>query len=141
MLSDSAEAYSSLHAQLVEELPRFLDLVAKYIDVVSVHIADLQARLHADIVAQLEPIVGFFGKGSGNIVGDYHATMIKGGKVESLSRDIAFLVRWRDYLWGSGEPIPIHHSDSQEWDDASSRISRAMTVGQYTRRASKGDVW
>ncbi|KAI8825702.1 uncharacterized protein EV422DRAFT_137250 [Fimicolochytrium jonesii] len=111
VLTDSADAYSSIHAQLIEELPRFLDLAAKYIDVVAVHIADMQARTHKTFLEQVQPIVQLItADQSGevashaSVVEEYKAALAVGGDLELFTRSITLLARWRETVW---ENAPI----------------------------------
>ncbi|TPX67581.1 hypothetical protein SpCBS45565_g03710 [Spizellomyces sp. 'palustris'] len=114
-LNDSAEAYGSLHGQLVEELPQFLDLVAKYIDVVAVYIADLQAQVHASIVSELKPILELTGGANEDIIGSYLGAMESGGRVDVISRNVNLLARWRGDIWGP-EAAVRKSQDENGWE-------------------------
>ncbi|KAI8591980.1 hypothetical protein BDZ88DRAFT_409187 [Geranomyces variabilis] len=104
-LSESASAYSSIHAQLIEELPRFLDLVAKYIDVVAAHIADMQAKVHRDIADNLRPIADAFPSTGRTIIEDFAAAMAPGANLEIQTRSLALLARWREGIWDNGMSV------------------------------------
>ncbi|KAI8921901.1 hypothetical protein DFJ77DRAFT_505668 [Powellomyces hirtus] len=146
VLNESAEAYQSIHAQLIEELPRFLDLVAKYMDVVSVHIADLQAKLHAELIVHLKPIGELVGTSDGQIVDEFIAAMAPGASVEMSSRNIRLLTRWRESIWDNGMsigPDPLfasHLSHSRQGSgimDNEQSISRSSSYqGSLSRERS-----
>ncbi|KAJ3155391.1 hypothetical protein HDU86_004293 [Geranomyces michiganensis] len=106
-LSESASAYSSIHAQLIEELPRFLDLVAKYIDVVAVHIADMQAKVHREIAANLRPIAEAFPSSGRTVIEEFAAAMAPGSNLEVQTRSIALLARWREAIWDNGMSVGL----------------------------------
>ncbi|KAL1920032.1 uncharacterized protein VTP21DRAFT_1178 [Calcarisporiella thermophila] len=57
-LKESADAYLSIHAQLLEELPRFLALTTEYYDAVVGEIARIQSKFYKDMASRLESRLG-----------------------------------------------------------------------------------
>ncbi|KAJ3103747.1 hypothetical protein HDU96_009154 [Phlyctochytrium bullatum] len=52
----SADEYRALHAELLEELPKFLRLASQYLDHVFVAILNIQANVHMEVRNRLEPV-------------------------------------------------------------------------------------
>ncbi|KAI9003213.1 hypothetical protein BC832DRAFT_593288 [Gaertneriomyces semiglobifer] len=88
VIEESADAYVSLHAQLIEELPVFLDLTAKYVDVVCVFIADVQAKVHEAIVASWKGVL--------EVCNDTHHD------ADIVMRELTSLGKWREWNWNGG---------------------------------------
>jgi hypothetical protein len=55
-LEESASQYESLNAQLVEELPKWLELVRTYMEIVWGHVASVQAKVYEDVFLKLEGV-------------------------------------------------------------------------------------
>ncbi|KAI9100492.1 hypothetical protein DFS34DRAFT_614778 [Phlyctochytrium arcticum] len=132
-LNDSAEAYSSLHGQLVEELPMFLDLVAKYVDVVAVGVADIQAQVYERLVAEFDPVVKLISGKNGatngdaiNVIGEYMRAMRVGEPCELAARELRLLGGWRNEVWGGLSPGANGLSDG---DGGTPSRPRSRTVG------------
>ncbi|RKO85032.1 hypothetical protein BDK51DRAFT_32863, partial [Blyttiomyces helicus] len=104
-LAESADAYLSLNAQLTEELPHFLDLVAKAIDVLVAAIAEIQSQVYGAIHAQLDPLLAMLleGRGPGELTGDVRADYEKavgvGSRVDVETRGVGLLWRWRELVY------------------------------------------
>ncbi|KAJ3279401.1 hypothetical protein HK104_001500 [Borealophlyctis nickersoniae] len=152
-LLESAEAYSSLNAQLLEELPKFLDLVCKYIDIVVCHIADIQAQVYRDIRIELMPLADALRGGAdgiaGDIIGEYARHMEIGGPVEVATRDISTLWKWREFIWMDNSehlllPMGADASRRRSWVEPRSRPT-SMSDNDFrrsilVRKASAGHV-
>ena len=71
-LAESADVYTSMNAQLVEELPKFLSLVESLVDIIVIRIATVQAETYYDLYT----IMNILPPGSAvdglQVVLDYH---------------------------------------------------------------------
>ncbi|KAJ3035762.1 hypothetical protein HDV00_003433 [Rhizophlyctis rosea] len=143
-LLESADAYTSINAQLVEELPKFLDLVSQYMDIVVRHIAEIQQGVFLDIETEMGGVAervrgrsgewreeGGGGEGGG-IVEGYLGCLEEGGALEVLTRSIGIMEGWREFMWASGTNHAVPSGDS-------GRASRVLKRRSLQRNSSYMD--
>ncbi|TPX34717.1 hypothetical protein SmJEL517_g02691 [Synchytrium microbalum] len=99
-LAESADTYTSMNAQLVEELPKFLSLVESMIDIIVVRIVTVQAQTYYD----LHTIMNILPPGAIvdglQVVPLYQQSVAVGGTVESAFKGMGALSKWRRSIWG-----------------------------------------
>ncbi|KAI8837588.1 hypothetical protein BC829DRAFT_404977 [Chytridium lagenaria] len=100
----SADEYLALHAELLDELPKFLSLALKYFDTVMIALVGIQTSVHMEVRNKLEPVAENFlstrssvspysGKRRSIVVGTRSSAKWPQGEV---------IGRWREGFEGDG---------------------------------------
>ncbi|KAJ3326754.1 hypothetical protein HDU76_012676, partial [Blyttiomyces sp. JEL0837] len=99
-LEESAEAFTSLNAQLLEELPKFLSLVTEYLNILIAHIARIQVTVYEEIRNQIGPVAEMVDEGRGGGGRHGHSAGASGG---GSGQNSEIVERWRRTLEREGE--------------------------------------
>ncbi|KAJ3084753.1 hypothetical protein HK100_009256 [Physocladia obscura] len=118
-LEESAEAYTSINAELIAELPKLSTLMTQYLDIVVSEFVTVQAQVYEQVAAGLRSVGGEdIEKGvftqTGSVVDDYNQFTATD---EEVARRI--LENWRDEVWRNDET-----DDSQQ---TMSKLGRTHT--------------
>jgi hypothetical protein len=111
-LLESAEAYESLHAQLLEELPLFTTIMSEVMDSITVKIAELQKSVFEQIRTVFKRLGGFeslledalnsvtVNEKHEHILDEYRSNFQVDGVLESKAKDISLFTRWKAEIFG-----------------------------------------
>ena len=104
-LAESADVYTSMNAQLVEELPKFLSLVESLVDIIVIRIATVQAETYYDLYTIMNILPpGSVVDGLQEVL-DYQQSMAIVGTLESAFKGLGILYKWRRSIWGDQTTI------------------------------------
>ncbi|KAI8613601.1 hypothetical protein BC830DRAFT_1170117 [Chytriomyces sp. MP71] len=126
-LEASSDAYVSINAELILELPKLCQLIAQYMDAVFCHFVTVQARSHErvarDLAALLQNIEvapgGAVGVGT-SVIETYRNAVLQDRELMARVWDVGILERWREEVWRSDALIV-------EDDAASSVLGRTLS--------------
>ncbi|KAH6587028.1 hypothetical protein BASA50_000075 [Batrachochytrium salamandrivorans] len=104
LLADSADTYTSINAQLIEELPLFMNLVISYVHEILVEIIMLQTNMYQSIRQIVVPLADALQismhETTEDILRRFREHMRAGGPVDLATRDVLLLHQWRSSIWG-----------------------------------------
>ena len=128
VLAESADAYTSINAQLIEELPQFFSLVSNWANQVLLVLIKVQMEVHEHILKHILPLEKALSLGMDHsvqqIVSSFEEQFsVVGCPLEVQTRSISLMEHWRDDVWGTGRTdstsLPRYRSES----DAPSELS------------------
>ncbi|KAJ1564729.1 hypothetical protein HK405_014115, partial [Cladochytrium tenue] len=133
-LEESADAYVSINAELLDELPKFLRLASTYRAAVLGHVATVQARVYEAIRDQLGPV--------GDMVEEAAASAALGSQARRLRRRKSAgggggAVVARRYL---GDEIVQDWKEAIEMGEGGSELEERIRDISFLRRWME-DVW
>lgn len=101
-LLESADAYESIHHQLLEELPIFLALVAEFIQIMIFRAVHVQAQLYYEVYRTLNPLISLLKiseySTTQDIPKDFISAMSQGNIEAAATGEI--LGGWKKKVWG-----------------------------------------
>ncbi|KAI8834006.1 hypothetical protein BJ741DRAFT_610735 [Chytriomyces cf. hyalinus JEL632] len=103
-LEESADAYTSINAELVLQLPKLISLVAEYMDHVLCSFASVQARAHNQVAMSLSELLQQFRVADGeeaNVTEEYRNAILQDTELTKRIWDIRVLEQWREEVWRS----------------------------------------
>ncbi|KAJ3233311.1 hypothetical protein HDU81_002352, partial [Chytriomyces hyalinus] len=101
-LQESADAYTSINAELVLQLPKLISLVAEYMDHVLCSFASIQARAHNQVAMSLSELLQHFRVADGdeaNVTEEYRNAILQDNELTKRIWDIRILEQWRENVW------------------------------------------
>eukprot|EP00842_Homolaphlyctis_polyrhiza_P006733 jgi/Hompol1/7060/HPOL_001538-RA len=133
-LAESADAYASINAQLIEELPKFMTLVSTFVNEVLGLIVTVQADLFDNIRQTVDPLADELHismmEDTQSIAKRFRDHMAVGGPIELATRNIITMQRWRSDVWG----FEYHVSyDSDSPDRGNTRSLSRSSNGERRR--------
>ncbi|KAJ3133672.1 hypothetical protein HK100_004219 [Physocladia obscura] len=102
-LEESAEAYTSINAELIAELPKLTALMTQYLDIVVGEFVAVQMQVYEQVAAGLRNVGGGMFAGTGSVVDDYNQFTATDEEVAWRVWDITILENWRDEVWRNDE--------------------------------------
>jgi hypothetical protein len=94
ILKQSAEMYSSINAQLCEELPLFNGFVKEFIEAILLEISAIQANFYKNITEYLQSVFKVNGLKSEDITSEYLSLIGAGRSLDIRANNIELLKRW-----------------------------------------------
>ncbi|KAJ8327394.1 hypothetical protein QVD99_008062 [Batrachochytrium dendrobatidis] len=104
LLAESAGTYSSINAQLTEELPLFMNFVTDYIHEILIQVIIVQRDMYQNIRQIVVPLADALQisvhETTEDILKKFREHMRVGGPIEVATKNILLLHQWRSQIWG-----------------------------------------
>ncbi|KAI9350683.1 hypothetical protein BDR26DRAFT_851330 [Obelidium mucronatum] len=118
VLQDSSDAYVSINAELIAELPKLTGLMTEYMEIVVGEFVRIQRKVYETVMNDLKVVVNSFevaygggggrmmgagggggGGGGGNIVEDFKIAVLNDREILKKVWEIGILENWREQVW------------------------------------------
>ncbi|KAJ3285420.1 hypothetical protein HDU79_007342 [Rhizoclosmatium sp. JEL0117] len=119
-LDESSQAYVSINAQLILELPKLSQLVSTYMDKVVGAFVAVQRRVHEAVLGEMRVVVNSFegnfsvggrGHGGPGVVEEFKTASAADPDVARRVYEIGLLENWRENVWRNDDFID--HTDER----------------------------